>query len=177
MPAVSPDLLVLIDELLDLEKKRKGEFRKIVTLSLTQCSSCTGNENMEKWEYPHSCAALFITLLPSPVLLLMSIFTNLVHEEVFFRCESKHQTSPICFSVLCVCCSFAQGFISASDRLHQALTRVVVFEIQKVAAGKAFPGQKPSVIHTVLLEESCVWTEHWHLAPYDGAGGNGTADI
>lgn len=39
-----------------------------------------------------------------PVLLLMSIFPNLLHEEVFSRCESKHQTSPICFSVPCVCC-------------------------------------------------------------------------
>lgn len=124
---------------LGLGSKTEGEFRKIVRLSFTQCSWCTGNETMEKWEYPHSFAALFITLLP-PLLLSMSIFANLVHEEVFFRCESKHQTSPICFPVPRVCCSLARGLVSASDRLHQALTGV--FEIQKVASGESLSRTK-----------------------------------
>lgn len=99
---------------------------------------------MRVWRNGNILIALQLSLSPfsPPLLLSMSIFANLVHEEVFFRCESKHQTSPICFPVLCVCCSLARGLVSASDRLHQALTGVVVFEIQKVASGESLSRTK-----------------------------------
>lgn len=111
---------------------------------------------MRVWRNGNTLIAVQLSVSPfsPPVLLSMSIFTNLVHEEVFFRCESKHQTSPICFSVPCVCCSSAQGFVSACDRLHQALTGVAVLETQKVAAGESLPRTE-----TQCNSHCCAWKE------------------
>lgn len=43
-----------------------------------------------------------------------------------------------------------QALVSAFDRFCQALTGVIVCEIQKAAAGEAFPGQNPSEVHVTL---------------------------
>lgn len=160
MPAVSPDL-VLIDALSALEAKQKESSEKMWDSALLGVHPTL---EIRVWRNGNTLIAvqLCLTLLPLPVLLSMSIFTNLVHEEVFFRCESKHQTSPICFSAPCVCCSLAQGLVSASDRLHQAMTRVVVFEIQKVAAGESLSRRETqSNSHCSAWKELCL---DWALA-------------